>query len=157
MPNDVRSGLDDIDRAILRELAADGRLANNALAARVGVAPSTCLTRVRALREAGVIRGFHADIDPAALGRPLQAVVAVRLGSHSRDHVLSFHAALRRIPGVISVFHVAGEDDYLLHVATDSAEGLRDLVLEHLTVHPAVRHTETHLIFEHMRGRGALD
>src|SRR5713226_5342543 len=62
--------LDDIDRRIVHELARDARLPNNALADRVGIAPSTCLGRVRALRDRGVIRGYHADVDPAALGRP---------------------------------------------------------------------------------------
>jgi DNA-binding Lrp family transcriptional regulator len=143
-----------VDRRIISELAADGRLPNNALADRVGIAPSTCLARVRALQRSGVIRGFHADIDPAALGFPLQAVIKVRLGSHNRDHVKRFTAALPEIPGVLQVFHVAGEDDYLIHVAADSAEGLRDLVLEHLNVHPVVRHTETHLVFERFPGRG---
>ena len=70
---DVRA-LDDVDRDILGALAEDGRIPNNALAERVGVAPSTCLSRMRALRSSGVIRGIHADIDPAAVGRPLQAM-----------------------------------------------------------------------------------
>jgi DNA-binding Lrp family transcriptional regulator len=152
MPNEPR--IDATDRRILTELAADGRLPNNALAARVGVAPSTCLARVRALQQSGVIRGFHADVDLSALGLPLQAVIKVRLGSHNRDHVKTFQAALPAIPGVLQVFHVAGEDDYLIHVAADSPEGLRDLVLEHLNVHPVVRHTETHLVFERFLGRG---
>ena len=76
--------LDEIDRHLVRELARDARQANNALAERVGIAPSTCLGRVRALRERGVIRGYHADVDQAALGRPLQAMIAVRLQSHAR-------------------------------------------------------------------------
>src|ERR1700709_2317688 len=71
--------LDDGDRRILGVLAANGRTPNNALAATVGIAPSTCLGRVRALQAYGAIRGFHADIDPAALGRPLQAMIAVRV------------------------------------------------------------------------------
>src|SRR3984893_12468328 len=65
--------LDDIDRHIVHEMARDARIANNALAERVGIAPSTCRGRVRSLRERGVIRGYHADVAPAALGRPLQA------------------------------------------------------------------------------------
>src|SRR5215469_18814461 len=73
--------LDEIDLTIIRELARDARLPNNMLAARAGIAPSTCLGRVRALRERGVIRGYHADVDQAALGRPLQAMIAVRLQS----------------------------------------------------------------------------
>ncbi|MBF6394161.1 winged helix-turn-helix transcriptional regulator, partial [Nocardia farcinica] len=69
--------LDDVDRILLDELARDGRMTNNALAAAAGIAPSTCLGRVRSLVERGVIRGFHADIDPAALGRSLQAMISV--------------------------------------------------------------------------------
>src|ERR1700756_3121592 len=84
--------LDDIDRHIVRELARDARMANNALAERVGIAPSTCLGRVRSLRERGVIRGYHADVDQAALGRPLQAMIAVRLQSHARGHIRGFVA-----------------------------------------------------------------
>lgn len=158
-PKDPRPGpaaLDGTDRLILAELAADGRLTNAALAARAGIAESTCIHRVRALRQSGVITGFRARVDLAALGLPLQAVIKVRLGSHNREHVHSFHATLSGIPGVLTAFHVAGEDDYLLHVAVKSPEALRDLVLEHITVHPAVRHTETNLVFEVLDGSGVL-
>ncbi|MGW0433396.1 Lrp/AsnC family transcriptional regulator [Micromonospora sp. NPDC003197] len=149
-------GLDDTDLAILTELAADGRLTNTALASRVGIAESTCVHRVRALRDSGVIAGFHAQLSLPALGYPLQAVIRVRLGSHNREHVRSFHAILTDIPGVLTAFHIAGADDYLVHVAVDSPEALRDLVLEHITVHPAVRQAETHLVFEVLAGRGVL-
>ncbi|MFI7605210.1 Lrp/AsnC family transcriptional regulator [Micromonospora sp. NPDC049366] len=154
--NDVRllPALDDVDRAILAELAADGRLPNNALAERVGVAPSTCLSRTRVLRERGAIRGFHADVDPAALGLPLQALVSVRLREHERPAVDAFRSRSVRLPGVVSVFHVAGAEDYVLHVRAASADALRDFVLDHLAVDPAVQHTQTSLIFEQARGVG---
>ncbi len=139
--------LDDTDRRIISELLANGRLTNAALASRTGIAESTCIHRVRALRDSGVIRGFHADIDLGALGLPMQAVVKVRLGTHNRDEVNRFHATLSAIPGVLTIFHVAGEDDYLLHVAIESSHALRDLILEHVTVNPVVRHTETQLVF----------
>ncbi len=139
--------LDDIDRRIISELLANGRLTNAALASRTGIAESTCIHRVRALRDSGVITGFHAEVDLGALGLPMQAVVKVRLGTHNRDEVNRFHATLSAIPGVLTIFHVAGEDDYLLHVAVESSEALRDLVLEHVTVNPVVRHTETQLVF----------
>lgn len=155
-PNDVRpfDALDDTDRAILAALAADGRMPNNALAEQVGVAPSTCLTRVRALRASGAIKGFHAEIDPAALGLPLQALISVRLAAHARDAVDAFRARSVRLPGVISVFHVAGAEDYVLHVRAASGDGLRDFVLDHLAVDPVVQHTQTSLIFEQARGLG---
>ncbi len=155
-PSKTSSALDATDRRIVAELMADGRLTNAALAARVGIAESTCIHRVRALRAAGVITGFHADVDLARLGLPLQAVIKVRLGSHNRDLVNGFHAILTEIPGALRILHVGGEDDYLVHVAVGSAQELRDLVLEHINVHPVVRHTETQLVFEEMPGAGVL-
>src|SRR3954453_17599547 len=105
MPNDLR--LDDVDRSILEALSENARLPNNRLAERVGVAPSTALQRVRALREAGVLRGFHAELDLAALGRPLQAMVAVRLAVHNREQIETFTGLVRQLPGVLTVFHLA--------------------------------------------------
>jgi DNA-binding Lrp family transcriptional regulator len=142
--------LDDIDRHIVRELARDARIANNALADRVGIAPSTCLGRVRSLRERGVIRGYHADVDPVALGRPLQAMIAVRLQSHARSRIRGFVAEVAGLPEVLNVFFLAGKDDFLLHVAAASTSSLRDFV-ETLSSNGDVSYTETSLIFEHIR------
>jgi DNA-binding Lrp family transcriptional regulator len=142
--------LDDIDRLIVYEMARDARIANNALAERVGIAPSTCLGRVRALRDRGVIRGYHADVDPAALGRPLQAMIAVRLQSHARSRIRAFVADVAGLPEVLNVFFLAGKDDFLLHVAAASTAALRDFV-ETLSSNGDVSYTETSLIFEHIR------
>jgi DNA-binding Lrp family transcriptional regulator len=149
-PKSVRPGLDEIDRRIVLELALDARIPNNTLAERAGVAPSTCLGRVRALRERGVIRGYHADVDPAALGRPLQAMIAVRLQSNARGHIRTFVRGVARLPEVLNVFFLAGKDDFLLHVAAASTEALRDFV-EDLSSNADVAYTETSLIFEHVR------
>ena len=123
---------------------------NNALAERIGIAPSTCLGRVRSLRERGVIRGSHADVDQAALGRPLQAMIAVRLQSHARGHIRGFVAGVAHLPEVLNVFFLAGKDDFLLHVAAASTATLRDFV-ESLSSNADVSYTETSLIFEHIR------
>lgn len=156
-PQKVRPpALDGVDLAILAELEDNGRLTNAALAARVGIAESTCIHRVRALRASGVITGFRAEVDLARLGLPLQAVIKVRLGSHNRDLVTRFHEVLAEIPGALRILHVGGEDDYLVQVAVGSAQELRDLVLEHINIHPVVRHTETQLVFEEMPGAGVL-
>ena len=152
MPNAVP--LDAIDRAILEALSQDARMPNNRLADRVGVAPSTCLARVRALRSRGVLRGFHAEVDLAALGRPLQAMVAVRLTVHHREQIDSFTRHVRRLPGVLSVFHMTGQTDYLVWVAAADAHDLREFVVDHLATHPATAHAETSLIYEHRRGPG---
>ena len=155
MPNDrPTAALDATDRAILELLSEDARMPNSRLAERVGIAPSTCLQRVRELRRRGVLRGFHAEIDLAALGRPLQAMIAVRLTVHARDQIDAFSEAVRELPGVLSVFHVAGINDYLVWVAAADAQDLREFVVDHLATHPSVAHAETSLIYEHRRGPG---
>src|SRR5881409_744986 len=150
-PNIVRPVLDDVDRRLLRELAADARIPNNALARRAGIAPSTCLGRVRALRASGVIRGYHADVDPAALGRPIQAMISVRLQSHARGHIPDFMAKIATLPEVLNVFFLGGADDFHVHIAASSTDNLRDFVVVNLSGDPYVALTETNLIFDHIR------
>lgn len=155
-PNNLRTpavdGVDEIDRRILRYLSNDARIPNNALAERVGIAASTCLGRVRSLVEHGVIRGYHADIDPAALGRPIQAMIAVRLQSHARAAISEFAAPLAALPEVLNVFFLGGAVDFYVHIAATSTENLRDFVVVNLSGNPDVALTETNLIFEHVRG-----
>ena len=155
LPNILRPQLDDVDRRILRALVDDARIPNNALADRVGIAPSTCLGRVRALRESGVIRGYHADVDPAALGRPIQAMIAVRLQSHARGHIPDFMAKIARLPEVLDVFFLGGADDFHVHIAATSTDNLRDFVVVNLSGDPDVARTETNLIFDHVRAHVA--
>lgn len=150
------AGLDPMDLAILRALVTDSELTNKAIASRLGLAESTCAYRLRMLRDAGVIVGTRVKLNLAALGFPLQAIIKVRLGSHNAEHVNSLYSTLTQAPGVIQAFHVAGEDDFHLHVAVESPQALRDLVLKHVTVHRVVRQTETQLIFEARDGAGVL-
>lgn len=150
------AALDSVDRGILRELGDNPELTNKALATRLGIAESTCAYRLRALRDNGVITGRRLDVDTRTLGYPLQAVIKVRLGSHSKEHVERLYDDLVRTPGVIQAFHVAGADDFHLYVAVEDAEALRDFVLQHVTVHRVVRQTETLLVFELREGPGVL-
>jgi DNA-binding Lrp family transcriptional regulator len=144
--------LDAVDHEILRILAADARTPNNVIAARVGVAPSTCLMRVRRLQDTGVIRGFHAELAPEALGRPLQAIVSVRLQAHARTRIGSFAERFAVLPGVLNVFFLAGVDDFQIHLAAKSSDDLRDFVVKNLSASRDVATTETNLIFEHITG-----
>lgn len=141
--------LDRIDFAILMVLQKNARLANNRLAELVGVAPSTCLERVRRLARLGVIKGYHCDVDPAALGVGLEAMIAVRLRQHSRNLVDSFREYVAELAEVRSVFHVTGGDDFLVHVAVRDSNHLRDLALDSFTTRPEVDHIQTRLIFEY--------
>ena len=154
-PKDVRHvTLDAVDAVLVAELERDARMPNNALAAAAGIAPSTCLGRVRSLVERGVIRGFHAEIDPAAIGRGLQAMISVRLQPNARKHIHKLADQLTEPDAVLDVYFIAGADDFLIHVATPDTETLRHFVVDNLSSHPAVASTETILIFEHVRPRG---
>lgn len=145
--------LDRTDRALVAALQKNARISNKDLATLVGLAPSTCLERVRALRTRGVIRGFHAEVDHAALGRALEAIVAVRVRPHSRANVDAFWEYALGLPEVIEVFHVTGADDFLVHVGLSDMDGLRDFVLDRLTVRPEIAHVESHLIYNQGRRR----
>ena len=142
-------GLDRIDFAILTILQKDARVPNNRLAEAVGVAPSTCLERVRRLARSGILRGHHAEIDPSAFGVGLEAMIAVRLRRHSRDLVDDFRAYVVELEEVRSVFHVTGGDDFLVHVAVRDSDHLRDLALDAFTTRPEVDHIQTRLIFQY--------
>jgi len=142
------SDLDRIDFAILDALQNNGRLSNKELAAMVHLSPSSCWERVRQLREEGVVVGFHAELDPRALGIGLQAMIGVRLKRHTREAVESFRAHALGIEEVIAVYHVTGNKDFLVQVAVRDAEHLRDLALEAFTTRPEVANLETSLIFE---------
>lgn len=156
-PKDIRPAeLDDVDRRILALLHADARMPNSALAESVGIAPSTCHGRVRRLQEVGVIRGFHADIDPAAIGLPLQAMIAVTLQAGARGKIRTFVQQIRKRPQVIDVYFLAGADDFIIHVAARDTDDLRSFVVDNLNADADVAGTQTSLIFEHLRGAAPL-
>jgi DNA-binding Lrp family transcriptional regulator len=139
--------LDSIDRAILEELQNDARLPNKDLAERVGVAPSTALERVRGLRRRGLITGFRAEVDTKALGRSLQALLALRVRPHTSQLVDPLRAFILGLPETITLFHVAGAEDFLVHVAVPDADHLHRLILERILIRPEIVHLETTLIY----------
>src|SRR5690242_2267358 len=125
--------MDELDSALLAALQADGRRSNRELAAQFGVAPSTSLERVRALRRRGVVTGVHAAVDLAAIGRPVQAMVTVRLRPQSRSVMHGFRDFVAALPQTLQVFITTGAEDVLIHVAVPSTEALQDFVLDALT------------------------
>lgn len=143
--------LDRIDAEILRQLQNNARLSNKELAARVDLAPSTCLVRVRRLQEDGYFRGFHAEVDPAAVGIGVEALVAVKLSRHARSQVESFRHHVLSLPEVVAFYHLTGEADFLLRVAVRDLGHLRELTLSAFTTRNEVSRIETSVIFEHAR------
>ncbi|GAA4421945.1 Lrp/AsnC family transcriptional regulator [Actinokineospora soli] len=140
--------LDSIDIAILRELQRDARLQNKELASIVGVAPSTALERVRSLRRRGVLTGFHATVSLAALGRPISALLSVRVRPHRQRVVEAFKGFVLDQPETVSLLHVAGPDDYLIQVAVPDTTHLQQLLITRLLSRPEVVSVNTLLVFE---------
>ncbi len=142
-----RPHLDSVDWRLLAALQADASVTNKELAARVGLAPSSCLERVRRLRAHGVVTGVKAVVDPAAVGRGLQAIVAVQLRPHRRERAEAFTAAALALPETVALFNVSGPEDFFLHVAVQDSTHLQRLIIDHLATRPEVGHCQTHLIF----------
>lgn len=143
--------LDRIDFEILDILQNDGRTSNKELAASVGLAPSTCLGRVRRLFDEGVIHGVHAEVSPDALGVGLEAMITVRLSTQTREAFATMTSRLESLAEVVAFYDMSGADDFLIHVAVRDPQHLRDLVTEGITSAAEVKHVETALIFEHKR------
>jgi len=141
--------LDDTDLTLVRLLRDDARISNARLAEEAGIAASTSLTRVRALIERGIVRGFHADLDPRALGLGLEAVISINIRVGARKGIASFSDEMRRLPEVVQVFFLGGAEDFLIHVATRDTDHARQFVVDNLSAHPSVASTRTSLVFEH--------
>ena len=148
---------DRIDRGILAALQENARLSNKELAARVGLAPSSCLERVRRLIRDEVIRGFHADVDPRALAIALEALVFVRVVRHQRELMEGLWAHLASLPEVRDLYYVAGSHDLVVHVAVRDVEHLHRLVADQISARDELGQMETSLIFRHQRSASLPD
>jgi DNA-binding Lrp family transcriptional regulator len=145
------SSLDELDTAIVRELSRDARRTNRDVAAAVGVSPTTALDRTRSLRDRGVIRGATLDLDLAALGRPVQALIAVRIRPPSRRNIEAFRNWVSALPETIGVFVTSGSEDFLIHVAVADNDHLYAFVIDKLTERAEIADVRTSVIYEHVR------
>ncbi|MEW2503912.1 Lrp/AsnC family transcriptional regulator [Amycolatopsis sp. CA-161197] len=143
--------MDELDSAIVRHLQEDARQTNRDIARKVGIAPSTCLERTRLLRERGVIRGYHADVDLPSLGRGVQAMVSAQVRPLSRTVIDSFQHSMTRLPEVLSVFVAAGSDDFLIHVAVRDIDELHAFLTDRLALRKEVVGFRSSIIFRHLR------
>lgn len=143
--------MDELDSAIVRELQRDARQTNRELARRLHIAPSTCLERVRALQRRGVIRGYHAEVDMAALDRSVQAFVAVQIRPLSRAVIDGFQAFVTALPQVLAVYVVAGGDDFLVHVAVPDLEHLHAFLVDRLSRRREIVSYRSSVIYQQAR------
>ncbi len=145
--------IDSLDRSLLRELQDDARQTNRELAAKTGVSPSTSLERVRLLRERGVITGYHAALDLEAVGRPVQALISVRIRPPARRVIEGFREWASRLPETIGVFVTSGTYDFLIHIAVPDVDGVYAFVIDRLTERREVADVQTAMVYEHVRSR----
>ena len=142
--------LDEVDTQLVELLRAHARMPNSRLAELVGIAQSTCITRVRSLEQRGVITGYSARISPAALGLSLQALISVSIKSGARQTIAKFSDEMRSRPEVVELFFLGGAEDFVIHVATRDTNHLREFVVANLSAHPSVASTRTSIVFEHV-------
>ena len=139
------ASLDEIDMRLLGELQDEGRITNVELAQRVGLTAPPCLRRVRALEESGVIRGYHAELDPARLGFALTVFAMVSLKSQAEDALREFEAAMRDLPEVREVHMLNGEIDFILKIVAHDLQGFQEFLTSKLTPAPNVASVKTSL------------
>jgi DNA-binding Lrp family transcriptional regulator len=145
--------LDELDSAILGELQQNARLSNRELADRLQVAPSTALVRVRSLRERGYITGYHAAVDLAKVGRGLQAMLSVQVRPLNRAVIEGFQTWALGLPEVLSVYVVAGDDDFLVHVAVADVDSLHAFLMDNFSQRREIIRFRSAIIYQHTQRR----
>ena len=144
--------MDTIDRAILRQLQDDGRLSNVELAQRVNLSPSPCLRRVRALEASGAIRGYHAEIDPAAIDRAFEVVVHAELSLKDRVTVEAFEERIAEMDAVVECRRMFGIPDYVIRVAVADAAAYETFYMTQLAELPGLARVNSQFTMKMVRG-----
>ena len=138
--------MDQISHQILQELSRDGRISNIELADRVGLSPSACLRRVQELERRGVITGYRAVLDRAALGAGFVAYVGVGLNDHSKASQEAFERAVSRAPEVVEYHNITGTIEYLLRVECADLKAYKTFHTEHLGAIPQVNAITSYVV-----------
>lgn len=139
------ANLDQIDRRLLAELQDDGRMTNVELAHRVGLTAPPCLRRVRALEDAGIIRGYHADLDASQLGFAITVFALVSLKSQAEEALRQFEDHIRTLPEVRECHMLNGEIDFILKIVSRDLQSFQEFLTSKLTPAPNVASVKTSL------------
>ena len=149
--------IDRYDRQILEVLQADGRISNQDLADRIGLSPSPCLRRVRALEEAGIIAGYRALLDARKLGLTLMALIHISMDRHTPDRFEHFEAEVHAIPEVVECLLITGQDaDYQIKVVVRDMDAYQELLLNRITRIPGVTGVHSSFVLRRVVDKTAL-
>ena len=143
----ARAKLDRIDRRILSDLQSNGRMTNVELAERAGISAPPCLRRVRALERAGIIKGYHADLSPEALGYSVSVFALVGLNSQAEADLKSFEELIAKWDEVRECHMLAGEADFLLKIVAETWDDYQKFLTTRLTSAPNVSHVKSMMVF----------
>jgi Lrp/AsnC family leucine-responsive transcriptional regulator len=147
---------DKVDRAIVAQLQRDGRIANVDLADAVGLSPSACLRRVKALEADGIIAGYRAEVSRARAGLGLTVFVGLKVDGHSREVSAQVEEALLAIPAVVACYLVSGGDDFLIEAAVPDLAGYEKLLLDQVLAVPGVTEARSTFAIRTVLSRGPL-
>lgn len=152
----AQTTMDALDRRILDELQRDGSLSNVALAQRVGLSPSPCLARVKALEQSGVIRQYVALADAARLGLGLNVFISISLTTQSKEALARFEQRIADLDEVMECYLMTGDSDYLLRVVVPDIGALERFILERLSPMPEVEKIRSGFALKQVRYKTAL-
>lgn len=148
--------LDKFDLAILAALQDNGRATNVEVADKVGLSPSPCLRRIRLMEEAGIIRGYRADIDRRAVGLELTVFIAFKVAHHTRQHAQEFQQALQDLPEVVGCSMISGHSDFLAEVVVENLAAYEALLTDKLLVLPHVTDIQSNFAIRSVKTAGPL-
>ncbi|MCX8999986.1 Lrp/AsnC family transcriptional regulator [Rhizobiaceae bacterium BDR2-2] len=144
------------DSRILSALQTEGRLTNQDLAERVGMATSPCWRRVRHLEETGVIQGYRAVLDRRQLGLGVLAFVRIRIDSHSEAEARTFEEGVKRLDNVVACYSIAGDADFLLQIVADDLDSYADFAMNVIRRLPRIKEMQTTFVLKEIKPFTAL-
>ena len=143
--------LDKLDIEILTALFEEADITNKDLALRLELATSTCQERVKRLKSQGIIKSYFCEIDLPKVATHIEAMAAIKMVRHTEELADKLRDDLLKLPEVIQVFHMGGENDFNVHLAVYNSSELRKLIFRDFTSREEIQNVETSLIFEHTR------
>ncbi|TXE20206.1 Lrp/AsnC family transcriptional regulator [Psychroflexus gondwanensis] len=152
----MRNELDSKDIQILSLLLNNARLSNKEIAAKIEIAQSSTHDRIKKLTQKGYLKGAFAQIDQKKLGLNIEVILAIKLNKQHRSIIADFIEKASQLPGVIQLFHMAGNSDFILHVAVKNSDELRGFILDKLSTLDYIQSTETTMVLHNERVNNIL-